>query len=284
MNENKIVELFGVSAVDENADWNKIAEEQHCPYLERKCLKNRKSQPDIAIGTCLVKYGVRNPKNILICPHRLLSRGQIFMDCLHLLRLHEPGNQLHKIAQVEIPGGNVDYFLVSVRNSKVVDFVGIELQTLDTTGTVWPARQQFLESAGVSVVSSSFASRKSFGMNWKMTAKTILVQLHHKIETFEGLGKHLALVMQDVLLEYMMNEFNFGHMESAKLGHSLHFHSYALKPNVNNELQLNLASRISTDAEGMARALGLQASSKVELNVMMAKLENKISSQTLLGI
>ncbi len=205
------------------------------------------------------------------------------MDCLHLLRLHEPGNQLHKIAQVEIPGGNVDYFLVSVQNNKVVDFVGIELQTLDTTGTVWPTRQQFLESVGVPGI-DDFDSSKSFGMNWKMTAKTILVQMHHKIETFEGLGKHLVLVMQDVLLEYMMNEFNFDHIKSAKLGHSLHFHSYSFKQTVNNEYQLSLASRISTDANGMAIALGLQASQKVELDFLIAKLENKISEQTLLSI
>ena len=33
---------------------------------------------------------------------------------------------------------------------------------------------------------------KPFGMNWKMTAKTILVQLHHKIETFESINKHLV--------------------------------------------------------------------------------------------
>jgi len=278
-----MIELFGISVLDKNTDWNKVVAEQHCPYLERKCLKNRKSQPDIAIGTCSVKYGVRNPRDVLICPYRLLSHGQIFMDCLHLLRLHEPGNQLHKIAQVGIPGGHVDYFLASVQNGKVIDFVGIELQTLDTTGTVWPTRQQFLESVGVSDI-DAFDSSKSFGMNWKMTAKTILVQTHHKIETFEGLGKHFVLVVQDVLLEYMGKTFNFDHIQSAKLGHSLHFHSYTFKRNIHNKYQLNLASRISTDANGMATALGLQASQKVELDLLTAKLENKISAQTLLSI
>jgi hypothetical protein len=43
----------------------------------------------------------------------------------------------------------------------------------------------------------------SFGINWKMTAKTTLVQLHHKIQTFEELGKHLVLVLQDGLMNYM---------------------------------------------------------------------------------
>ena len=40
-----------------------------------------------------------------------------------------------------------------------------------------------------------------------MTAKTILVQLNHKIATFEHLSKRLVLVLQDCLLDYMRREF-----------------------------------------------------------------------------
>lgn len=130
----------------------------------------------------------------MICPHRLLERRKIFADCIHLLTLHEPGNELHIIPEVTLPGGNVDYFLASARSGRVRDFIGIELQTLDSTGTVWPERQRFLSSVGFAAEPSDLDSEKPFGMNWKMTAKTILVQLHHKIETFEHLNKHLVLV------------------------------------------------------------------------------------------
>ncbi len=281
MTDQRIVELFGIPTIASDIDWKKIVKEQYCPFLERVCLKVRKSQPDLAIGTCSVNYGVRDPKDILICPHRMLSSGKIFIDCLHLLRLHEPGNELHRIAQVEIPGGSVDYFLVSAQNGKVVDFVGIELQTLDTTGTVWPQRQRFLQSVEVADLDLNY-SKKPFGMNWKMTAKTILVQLHHKIETFEGLGKHLVLIVQDVLFQYMTRQFNFGHIGTAKLGHSLHFHSYTFVEDRNNERKLQLSSRYSTDMQGMSLALGLQAPANIELEAILLKLQNKISSRTLL--
>ena len=85
------------------------------------------------------------PEPIVICPTRLIERGQVFSDCLHLLTTHEPGNELHVVSEVSVPGGSIDYFLVSVRNGKVKDFVGIELQTLDTTGTVWPRAPTSLE-------------------------------------------------------------------------------------------------------------------------------------------
>lgn len=277
----KVKELFGNNTNVPHDDWGQIVCEQHCPFLGRKCIKTRKSQPDLAIGTCTMGYG-RQERDIIICPHRLLERRQIFTDCIHLLTMHEPGNELHVVGEVRIPGGNVDYFLVSARDGKVKDFVGIELQTMDTTGTVWPERERFLETVGLDIDDNVTASKSKFGMNWKMTAKTILVQLHHKIQTFEHLNKHLVLVLQDPLLEYMQKEFSFSHVENASLGNPLHFHSYSLDAKEDNELSLQLSTRMSTDTDGMSKCLGLEAEAKVELEIIVEKLEEKISDATLI--
>lgn len=251
--------------------------------MGRRCLKNRKSEPEISIGTCTLAHGEERLP-VVICPIRFRERQQIFFDCLHLLKNHEPGNEIHAIPEISVPGGSVDFFLVSARNGKVRDFVGLELQTLDTTGTVWPERQRFLAAAGLSVPKKDVDSDKPFGMNWKMTAKTILVQLHHKIQTFEHLNKKLVLIIQDHLLAYMEKEFSFGHLASPALdGDPLHLHAYALKPGM-GEFKLNLATRKSTDAEGVATALGLQASAKVELRVIVAALEAKMSDLTRLRL
>ena len=140
---SEVLELFGSSTARRHEDWKAVVDNQRCPFLDKKCYKVRKSDPDLSIGTCTVLYGTP-PEPLLICPARLTDRRQAFADCLHLLARHEPGNELHIVQEVQIPGGNVDYFLVSVKNEKVKDFVGIEIQTLDTTGTVWPARQRVL--------------------------------------------------------------------------------------------------------------------------------------------
>jgi hypothetical protein len=90
-----LVELFGNPTTDQTGiGWKTVVSKQWCPYLDRKCLKVRKSQPDVSIGSCSVFYG-RKKRPIIICPYRLLERRQIFTDCLHLLSLHEPGNELH---------------------------------------------------------------------------------------------------------------------------------------------------------------------------------------------
>ena len=115
-------------------------------------------------------------------------------------------------------------------------------------------------------------SDKSFGMNWKMTEKTNLVQLHHKIETFEIPSKHLVLVVQDCLLNYMQKEFSFSHVsKTAKIGDSMHFQSYKLEQK-DSEYHLNLFERKSTDREGISKCMGLQAEANVELNIILKTL------------
>lgn len=278
---SKVVELFGQSVTKPEVDWNAVVAGQQCVYAGKKCYKIRKSDPSTAIGSCTVLYG-KEPAPIIICPNRLLERRQIFTDCLHLLTLHEPGNELHIVSEVAIPGGSVDYFLVSVKSGKVKDFVGIELQTLDTTGTVWPERQRLLRTLGVTRTDDGETSGKSFGMNWKMTAKTILVQMHHKIQTFEHVNKKLVLVVQDKLLDYMEREFKFDHLHNpAAIGDSMHLHAYRMKGQAYQSYKLVMQSRLSTDTDGIGLCLGLQAEARIELEQIMHTLQAKLSATTL---
>ena len=117
---SKISEFFGLCCSDASSDFKAAMDAQLCPYTQRNCIKMRKSNPDIKIGTCSVIY---QNQNVIICPFRLLEQNQIFIDCLHLLTMHEPGNELYLIPEIQIPGGHVDYFLVSAKDKKVKDLL-----------------------------------------------------------------------------------------------------------------------------------------------------------------
>jgi hypothetical protein len=277
----KVAELYGLPST-QPADWCAVATSQACPFLDRKCLKNRKSASNLTIGTCSMLVG-QGKLPAIICPFRFLERSQIFTDCIHLLKLHEPGNELRIISELTVPGGSVDYCLVSVRDGKPKDFVGIELQALDTTGTVWPERQRFLQTHGAKVKTADVRSTKSYGINWKMTAKTTLMQLHHKITTFEHLSKHFALVMQDCLLDYMRRSFDFRHIVGVRTGDPMQFHAYELQQGKQG-FHLALKERISTDADGVSLCLGLQGSAKVDLLGILEQIESKLPQSTLLTV
>jgi hypothetical protein len=277
----KVAELYGLPTFLP-ADWKTVVPAEHCPFLGRTCRKTRKSDPTITIGTCTMLHG-RQKRPVIICPFRLLERRQIFHDCVHLLTLHEPGNELRIVAEVSVPGGSVDYCLVSVRDGKVRDFVGIELQAIDTTGTVWPERQRFLRANGIKVRRADAASDRPFGMNWKMTAKTTLGQLHHKVTTFDHLSKRFVLVLQDHLLEYLRREYAFDHIRGQRDGDPMQFHVYELRKGAIG-YRLELAERLSTDVAGTAKCLGLKADMKVELQTMLDALEAKLPQSILLAV
>lgn len=121
----------------------------------------------------------------------------------------------------------------------------------DTTGTVWPERQRFITDLNLVEEPEEGYGDKHYGMNWKMTAKTILIQLHHKIDTFEHINKHLVLVLQNHMLDYMKKEFSFTHLNKIpKLGDPMHFHSYQIALGEDKNYHISLNERLSTNNDG----------------------------------
>ncbi|WP_326522219.1 NotI family restriction endonuclease [Gemmata algarum] len=222
------------------------------------------------------------PKLMIICTSRFLQDRTAFRDCLPLLTGHRAGNEVRIVSEVNIPGGRVDYFLVSVRDGVIEDFVGIEFQGLDTNGSVWPERQRFLHQCGVPVPPADIATRGSFGMNWKMSAKTILGQLHHKVATFDHLGKRFVLVLQDHLLDYLRGEYAFDHITGHNPADPMQFHVYEMVK-APTGYQIRIKQRFSTDVAGTARCLALKASMEVAMPDMLRAIARKMPQSTSLS-
>jgi hypothetical protein len=68
-------------------------------------------------------------------------------------------------------------------------------------------------------------------------------------------------------------------LNNARIGDTMHAHAYGLKEG--DGFSLSLATRISTNSAGVARALGLQAESTIEIETILADLERKMSKRTL---
>lgn len=274
--EKKPLELFTFApSILTQAGWQKVLENSYCCYLDKKCDKTRKSQPEISIGTCTVGYA-GNP--VIICPHRFLQNRQIFLDAVPILEHHKSTNELYIIPEVSLPGGSVDYFLVSAQNNEIQDYLALEIQALDTTGSVWFSRQKLIrDELGIPVEVPT--TDKTYGINWKMTAKTILVQMHHKVETLELLGKKLVLAIQDVFFNYMQREFSTQSLQPPHSGNSAHFHVY----NLNQNFVLELTSQYSTTATGIEQMLGMQKGAEISESFLLQKLKSKMNRSTRLN-
>lgn len=82
----------------------------------------------------------------------------------------------------------------------------------------------------------------------------------------------------------MRKGFQFEHINNARIGDPMHIHSYDLAQIDDATFRLNLDSRFSTDTEGVARLLGLQADANIELEKIIEQLEAKISRDTLFAV
>jgi hypothetical protein len=241
------LELYGRYVDDEPSKAVQLAiDAEQCPFLGSRCVKYPKvrRQPGQLIptlGSCVVTFPKVGP--LIFCPKRFLENRQIFLDCTGLIR--GPG-RYYVVPEVAIPAGNVDYFLVRRdRDETILDYLGIEVQSLDTTGSVWQAREDVLHRGLIAPV-------YQVGVNWKMSAKTILVQLAHKAPIFEALGKKLVLVAQTEFINYIRREFDAAQLRNADASDPVIFHTYDCV-NLGGALSIVKRDAFSTSGAGVQR-------------------------------
>ena len=170
-----------------------------------------------------------------------------------------------------MPGGTIDYFLVAADGSLVLDYVGIEIQSLDTTGSggIWLAREDLR--------SGRLAPAYAYGINWRMSAKTILMQMLHKADSFQGLGKKLVLAVQTPFFDYLSREFRTVHLRDANRDDTVHFHIYDTILQ-DAALHIVLRERKSTNAEGIAQMLVLGREAEIASQEVLARIEAKMAA------
>ncbi len=181
------------------------------------------------------------------------------------------------VPEVTIPGGSIDYFLVGLKEETIIDFVGLEIQALDTTGSggIWQAREDLLNA--------QLGDSYKYGINWKMSAKTILIQLHHKAETFELLGKKLVLILQEQFFNYIQREFNTDSIREEQATDSVHFHTYDCVE-INQQLKLTLVQRLSTNTSGIERLLKLGKGAQLLEEDLISRINLKLPKAVRLDI
>lgn len=248
-------------------------------------MKRRKDASVIhPIGTCSLQF---QDDAVAICPNRFLERQngrvKIFGDAAELAGIALTSAMW--TSEVNIPGGRVDYLVYEQdADGLATNLVGVEFQTLDTTGTAWPARENFLRSQGINdadilaPLSSKSQLKTLYSMNWKHTSKTILVQMLHKAETFEHVNGRLVLAVQRPLWDTMKDSFRLGDIDTQAhdAAHTVHFFIYDLEDaGAGNGYQLgNLVKRSATVAQ-LRAAMDAQRDARVELSALQTKIASR---------
>ncbi len=202
---SNIVEFFGYAPGDQSHEAKNARTSLRCPFLGRTCTKTL-SDGSIS-GVCTLKPMTSGP--VICCPIRLYAGDyqilkdvavQAFGGGTNLIigsdvasyREKNPGKsciavfgkrwgkELRLPSRAKKSGGSrgayfVDWILAHIdAEGKLVGFVAIEVQSIDTTGNYQAERLAYLDETG------SFCGKSTAGLNWENVNKRILPQIIYK--------------------------------------------------------------------------------------------------------
>lgn len=201
---SNIIEFFGYSPGDQSPAAQKARKNLECPFIGRTCTKTLSD--GLISGMCTLKPMTSGP--VICCPVRLYANDyqilkdvavQAFGGGIELLaatdavsyRAKHPGKayiavfgkrwgkELRLPSRAKKAGGKVgayfvDWILAHIDPSgKLLGFVAIEVQSIDTTGNYRGERQAYLETG-------TFEGNSTAGPKWENVNKRILPQIIYK--------------------------------------------------------------------------------------------------------
>ncbi len=211
-----LVEIFGYAPDDLSSSCRSLWNLEACPFINKACTKMNHDK-SIVYGTCSVTspYG-----DCIICPNRLYADKY---NCLRKVSSEAFGDEFDFFTYEEfIPirgkkeacvvalghnsgkevnvGGHLsmDWVLAKVQGGKLIEYVGVEVQSIDITGNYrdcWYAYKN-MDSSTTSIPASEH------GMNWANVHKRLIPQLIRKglVYSRSSLVNHgLYFILPDIV-------------------------------------------------------------------------------------
>lgn len=240
-----LVEVFGHHVTDMSPVARKHRSQRWCPVLGQECAK--RGRDTIPFGTCSMEY---NGDQIVICPERfyfddfeVLRRvAQHYFGSLANVRFYD------EIEPSDMLPVKLDWVLAKVVNNQVEDFCVVEIQSIDTSGTVRPVYDAFLRGADTNI-------KVNYSPNWANVFKRLLPQVISKGRMCHDLGKRLYVVTQDHVLNYALNRMPLESMRNPRFSNII-FVPLTLKDTVRTDgfLEMGFSEFIYTTSEDVEKA------------------------------
>lgn len=200
-----------------------------CPFLNSQCVKTsqRIAGP---FPVCSIWHGGRragyDSRLICVCPKRFYGITHLMQDVIEHCWPPGPRPENPRIAyEVQMAKfGNVDMVIADIDDTtgQVRNFVSVELQAVDITGSYEPAYQGVLHSLPEVNV--------SYGINWKNVRKRFISQLIDKGIYHHHWGTRIVAVLQTPLYEKLRESIRFEEIPSDSGGNTIIFMLYDYRP------------------------------------------------------
>lgn len=256
-----LVEVFGYAPDDLTPSVRSLWKLGACPFINKACIKTNHDS-SVVYGTCSVTttFG-----DCIICPNRLYERDYATLRAVskdafgtnvkfvlfdeYIRRRSESGTFVVALGQnsgKEVKIGrslSMDWVLAKIQNNQLIEYVGIEVQSIDITNNyrdAWYAYKNLTHST--KTIPSS-----EHGMNWANVHKRLIPQIIRKGVVYSNsklVKAGLYFVLPDIV--YRKFEDIIGEdipLVGDKGANILTIHTYELSPRVAHGKQRTLIAK-----------------------------------------
>ena len=172
-----------------------------CPFIGRPCIKRSTADKKHPYPICSLRK--INGDVVCVCPKRFYERDFLNDVIEHAWTGPKPSNPIIT-SEVKIEGfGNVDFVISDIAADGAINqFVSVELQAIDITGSARPAYEALL--AG-----KLMDKRPTYNFNWKNVAKRYMNQLISKGYYHHHWGTKIVASIQDEVYDYFRRDADF---------------------------------------------------------------------------
>lgn len=197
----------------------------HCPFINSECVK-RSQRSTAPYPVCSIWIGDKNRRRMMcMCPKRFFE-ANLKDDVIRNCWVGKPPSNPQIAYEVKMARfGMVDFVVADVDDAgQVKEFVSVELQAVDCTGSVEPAYTAILSNV------ATVAKRYSYGINWANVRKRYINQLilkgfyHHHWQT------RIVSVIQTPLYDVLQANMKFDELPPASSSSNVVFMCYDFKP------------------------------------------------------
>ncbi|MFH0824412.1 MAG: NotI family restriction endonuclease [Pseudomonadota bacterium] len=217
---------------------NPVNVDYACPFINSSCVK-RSHRIEGPYPVCTIK---RREDFVCVCPKRFYQ-APLLQDVLENCWTSERPENPRIAYEVSMKGfGKVDFVVADIDPTaqSVRNFISVELQAVDLTGSVEPAYNAVLNS-------TLLEKRPSHGINWANVRKRYVSQLISKGFFHHHWKTKMVAVMQSVLYAEFRKFIQFDELVPEQGNIVFMLYDYEPDPTAPNQhLRLSLSRVVAT--------------------------------------
>lgn len=223
---------------------NPVNADYQCPFINSQCLK-RSQRIEGPYPVCSIWRNARGDQDrelVCVCPKRFFEVA-FLDDVIEHCWQGDPPRSPRIAHEVKMAGfGQVDFVIADIddNTNEVREFISVELQAVDITGSVEPAYTAVLNH-------QQLEKRPSHGFNWANVRKRYISQLIAKGFYHHHWGTRMVAVLQTAVYNEFRKYIQFDELEPNQGNVVFMLYDFGTAPeNENDSFQLKLDRVVAT--------------------------------------